>query len=121
MAEVLLIDDAIEDLRDLERSAQIAVFRGLLKLEESPEQRGAPLGSNLGGNLTGYRKLVVGRKTYRIVFRVEDDGTIAVVVVIAKRSDNEAYELALARVRMHQDENIRALARPLADIMKINP
>jgi mRNA interferase RelE/StbE len=120
VAEVLLIDDAIEDLRDLDNTARKAAFRGLLKLEDHPEQRGAPLGSNLGGNLTGFRKLVVGKKDYRIVYRVEDDGTVAVVTVIAKRSDNEVYTLALARIQMHQDEQIRALASPLADILKLD-
>jgi mRNA interferase RelE/StbE len=118
VAEVLLTEEAVEDLQDLDKSVQLQVFRALLKLEDSPEQRGAPLGSNLGGNLTGYRKLVVGRKDYRIVYRVEPDGTVAVVMVIAKRADNEAYELALARVRLHPDANIRDLAVPLESILR---
>lgn len=113
----MLTEEAVEDLQDLDRTVQLQVFRGLLKLQDSPERRGAPLGSNLGGNLTGYRKLVVGRKDYRIVYRVEADGTIAVVLVIAKRADNEAYELALSRVRLHPDASIRDLAVPLESIL----
>jgi mRNA interferase RelE/StbE len=73
----------------------------------------------LGGNLTGYRKLVVGRKDYRIVYRVEPDGTIAVVMVIGKRADNEAYQLALARVRLHPGASVRDLAVPLENILGI--
>jgi len=117
MAEVLITEEALEDLQDLDRAVQLQVFRALLKLENSPELRGSPLGSNLGGNLTGYRKLVVGRGDYRVVYRVEPDGTIAVVLVIAKRADNEAYQLALARVRLHPDANVRDLAVPLESIL----
>jgi mRNA interferase RelE/StbE len=118
MAEVLLTAEAVEDLEELDGSARVQVFRGLVKLQTSPEQRGAPLGSNLGGNLTGYRKLVVGRLAYRIIYRVEDDGTVAIVSVIAKRADNEAYEIALARVRLHPDASIRDLAVPLGSIFR---
>jgi mRNA interferase RelE/StbE len=113
-----MTEDAIDDLQDLDGAVRLQVFKALLKLETSPDQRGAPLGSNLGGNLTGFRKLIVGRKDYRIVYRVEDDGTASVVMVIARRSDNEAYELALARVRLHGDTNIRDLAVPLEAILR---
>lgn len=118
MAEVLLTEDAVEDLQGLDGAVRPQVFRALLRLENSPEQRGAPLGSNLGGNLTGYRKLVVGRKSYRIVYRVEPDGSIAVVVVVAKRADNEVYELALARIKLHTNANVRELAVPLEHLLR---
>jgi len=118
MAEVLITEDALEDLQDLDGAVLRQVFRALLKLEECPDQRGAPLGSNLGGNLTGYRKLVVGRKDYRIVYRVEDDGTVVLVLVVAKRADNEAYELALARVKLHPNADIRELAVPLESLLR---
>jgi mRNA interferase RelE/StbE len=58
------------------------------------------LGSRQSGNLTGFRKLVVGRNTYRIIYWVQenaepDDAEIIVVSVIAERADNQAYDLAL--------------------------
>lgn len=116
-AEVTLAEGAIEDLDDLDGSVQRQVIKGLIKLADAPEQRGKPLGSNLGGNLTGYRRLVVGNRDHRIVYRVLDDGTLVVVLVIGPRSDDACYKLALARLRMHSEERIRELAVPLASVL----
>jgi len=100
MAEVQITADALEDLRDLDGSARKQVLKALKKLEDEPEKRGQPLGSrNDGQNLTGLRKLVVGDRDYRIVYRIEPSGDVAVIWVIAKRDDDEVYELAMARLR----------------------
>lgn len=96
------------------------VLNALRKLQASPEQRGQPLGSNLGGNLTGFRRAVVGNRTYRIVFRVLNDNTVCVVTVIAKRADDEVYRIALARLQLHEDEDVRKLAVPLAGLLDGN-
>ena len=101
MAKVFLIGDAKEDLRDLDKSARIVVAKGLLKLQDEPAKRGLPLGSKPTGDLTGLRKLVVGNRDYRIVYRVEDDGSVCVVWVIGRRADSEVYEIAAARLRTH--------------------
>ena len=94
MARVVLTDEAKEDLRDLDGSARRLVLRALRKLEDSLESRGAPLGSRRTGNLTGFRKLVVGDRQYRVVYRVEEDGTVCVIWVIGSRVDEECYRLA---------------------------
>ena len=60
---------------------------------------------------------MVGNRTYRIVFRVESDNTVCVVTVIAKRADDEVYRLALARLQLHQDADIRQLAVPLSRLL----
>lgn len=101
MARVVLTDEAKEDLRDLDGSARRLVLRALRKLEDSPESRGAPLGSRRTGNLTGFRKLVVGDRQYRVVYRVEEDGTVCVIWVIGSRVDEECYRLAMARLQTH--------------------
>jgi mRNA interferase RelE/StbE len=104
VARVQLTDDAREDLRDLDGSERKIVLKAIKKLERAP-QLGQPLGSRPSGNLTGFRKLVVGRKAYRIIYLVSDnadqpdDTEIVVVWVIAERADNQAYELALGRLR----------------------
>ncbi|MDQ1053133.1 type II toxin-antitoxin system RelE family toxin [Pseudarthrobacter sp. SORGH_AS 212] len=103
MAKVHLTDDAKEDLRDLDGAAKKLVFKALIKLEDQPEMRGQPLGSKKTGNLTGLRKLVVGDRDYRIVFRVEPNGDVCVVWVIGKRADDEVYEIAMARLKMQSD------------------
>jgi len=101
LARVLLTTEAKEDLRDLDGAARLLVLKALKKLENEPEKRGAPLGSRSGGNLATFRKLVVGDRDYRVVYRVESDGTVVVVWVIGKRADGECYDLAVARVRLH--------------------
>jgi mRNA interferase RelE/StbE len=85
MAEVLLTEDAREDLHDLDGAARVIVLKGLTKLQSEPEKRGSPLGSKLSGNLTTFRKLVVGDRDYRIVYRVDPDGSVVVVWVIGRR------------------------------------
>lgn len=108
MAKVLLTDVALEDLRSLDGSARTLVIKVLGKLRDSPELRGAPLGSRRTGNLTGFRKVVVGDRQYRIVYRVEDDGTICVGWVIGSRVDEECYRIAVARLQLHADPKIAA-------------
>ncbi|PRX44237.1 mRNA interferase RelE/StbE [Prauserella shujinwangii] len=115
MARVQLTDDAREDLRDLDGSARVVVLKALRKLEHEPEKRGEPLGSRPGGDLTTFRKLVVGNRAFRIVYRVEADGTAVVVWVIGPRADAECYNLAVARLRMHGDRELARLARMLLD------
>jgi len=115
MARVELTEDALEDLRDLDGSARQQVFKAIEKLKTEPEKRGQPLGKQPGGNLVTFRKLVVGDRDYRIVYRIEADGTVVVVWVIAKRADGECYELAKARLLMHGDQEMAKLATALLD------
>jgi mRNA interferase RelE/StbE len=106
VARVRLTDDAREDLRDLDGAAQRLVLKGLKKLESEPEKRGAPLGSRNDGNLTTFRKLVVGNRNYRIVYQVEPNGDVVVVWVIGRRADAEVYQLAVSRLRMYPDRRV---------------
>lgn len=98
MAKVQLTTDAKEDLRRLDGEARVIVAKGLKKLESDPKLRGEPLGSRNDNNLTGYRKLVVGKKSYRIVYRVHTDGTVCIVHVIGKHSDDEVYRIVADRL-----------------------
>ncbi len=116
MAEVRLTEDAREDLHDLDGAARIIVLKGLKKLRSEPEKRGSPLGSKLGGNLTTFRKLVVGDRGYRIVYRIDPDGSVVVVWVIGRRSDDEVYQLAVSRLRLHPDQAAREFAVALDEI-----
>lgn len=121
MARVELTDDAREDLRDLDGSARKIVLKAIKKLEREP-LRGQPLGSRRSGNLTGFRKLVVGRNTYRIIYWAQesaepDDAEIVVVWVIAERADNHAYELALGRLKaMARRDVATELERMLVEV-----
>lgn len=116
MARVVLTDDAREDLRNLDRAARKLVAKKLKQLEDEPEKRGAPLGSRSSSNLSTFRKIVVGDRDYRIVYRVEPDGTVCVVWVIGKRSDDEVYRMALARLQTARHELSADLTGLLNDV-----
>lgn len=100
MARVELTDDVKDDIRGLDGSVRARVIKDLLKLETSPAERGDPLGSRPNGNLTGLRKLRVGpNKAYRAVYAADGD-VLAIVIVVAARSESQCYDLALARLRL---------------------
>lgn len=118
MVRVELTEDAKEDLRDLDGSVRTLVFKALQKLRVDPGQRGEPLGRRTTGNLTSFRKLVVGNRDYRIVYRIESDGAVVVVWVIGRRADDEVYELAMARLKMHGSPMAQEFATALEEIWR---
>lgn len=99
MADIYFLDEAIEDLHGLDAGAQRLVLGKLRKLFDNPEA-GQPLGRRSGGNLTGFRKLVVGNREFRVIYRTEATGDICVIWVIANRADDACYELAIARLEL---------------------
>jgi mRNA interferase RelE/StbE len=101
MAKVQLTSEAKEDVRDLDGDARKRVLKALKKLEDGPSQRGQPLGSNPTGDLTSFRKLVVGNRQFRVIYRVEMDGTVVVVWVVGARTDDECYQMAVSRLKLY--------------------
>lgn len=112
MAEVLFTDAAIDDLRRLGPDVVPKVLKKIQILLGNPEA-----GHPLGGELTGFRKLVVGRNHWRIVYRITADGAVEVCEVwcVGVRSDAEVYAEASARVASMTEED-STLAR-LADVI----
>ncbi|MDX3657096.1 type II toxin-antitoxin system RelE/ParE family toxin [Streptomyces sp. ID05-26A] len=112
MAEVLFTDAAIDDLRRLGPDVVPKVLKKIQILFDDP---GA--GHPLGGELTGFRKLVVGRNHWRVVYRIASDGAVEVCEVwcVGVRSDAEVYAEASARVASVAEEG-STLAR-LADVI----
>lgn len=106
-AAVKLLPEAADDVRRLDGSARRLVAQGLNKLRTDPQLRGAPLGSRASGNLTGLRKLVVGNRTYRIVYDVRMDGTVVIVWVVGPRADSEVYEAAKTRIAQYEADPAR--------------
>lgn len=109
MTQVSFTDDAIDDLRRIGPDAVPRVLRKVLILLHDPEA-----GYPLGGELTAFRKLVVGRNTWRIVYRVTDDKSVEICEVwaVGARADAELYTEATARVRAAAggDPNLAKLA-----------
>jgi mRNA interferase RelE/StbE len=100
---VRFTDAAFADLQRLTRKGDPQVVRWALKkcllLERNPEA-----GEELRGGLIGYRKLTVGDRDWRIVWRVTHDGTgrpvvdVAEVWAVGARSDSEVYAEMDSRV-----------------------
>jgi len=102
LAYVRLTEPAVSDLHALlAKDPQIlrAALRKMLLLERSPEA-----GEPLLGALIGWRKLVVGDRHWRIVWRVSKDSngnvvlTICEVWAVGARSDDEVYREMLSRI-----------------------
>jgi mRNA interferase RelE/StbE len=112
VAEVTFTDAAVDDLRRIGPAAVPRVLRKVLLLLDNPEA-----GYPLGGDLTGYRKLVVGRNTWRIVYRITEDKSVEVCEVwaVGHRADAEVYALASARIADAARE--RPELRPLAELI----
>lgn len=112
MAEVRFVDPAVEDLQRLSPDVVKRVLKKVLLLEQDPKA-GAPL----GGPLTGYRKLVVGNRDWRIVYRETAAGDVEVCEIwaVGARADDEVYREAAARVAtMASGPTAHALAQVLA-------
>lgn len=114
-AEVWLTDPAVEDLQRLDGTALVWALKKMLLLERNP-QAGEPL----LGELIGYRKLVVGNRDWRLIWRTTRDVRGALVVEIAEvwavgaRSDAAVYNEMAQRVATLQDTAVR---RSLAEVV----
>lgn len=93
---VELIDEAVDDLVRYAETGNLPLFlKKLIRLEEIGKDAGLPLGRGL----TGWRKIVVGDRNWRIIFTMDANETVATVWVVGDRSDFECYEAAQWRVQ----------------------
>ncbi|MFT4189422.1 MAG: type II toxin-antitoxin system RelE/ParE family toxin [Aeromicrobium sp.] len=117
---------AVEDLERMMRKGDPQVVRWALKkmilLERDPEA-----GEPLLGTLIGWRKIVVGDRDWRVVWRVGHDATGTVIVDVAEvwafgaRSDAEVYDEVARRVTESPDSSATAaLSEVLARLGKIS-
>lgn len=92
---VELINEAVDDLARYVATGNLPLFlKKLIRLEEVGKDAGLPLGRGL----TGWRKIVVGDRTWRIIFTTNPEETVATVWVIGDRDDSACYEEAQRRV-----------------------
>lgn len=122
---VRLTEAALSDLETMQRKGDPQVVRWALKkcllLERDPEA-GAPL----RGSLTGFRKLVVGDRDWRIVWRVTHDDSGTIIIDIAEvwafgaRSDAEVYSEVRDRVTaLERSPRTISLAEALSALGKV--
>lgn len=125
-ARVRLTDDAVADLRRLQKKdPQIVreVFKKMLLLE-----RATDAGEPLIGTLVGFRKLIIGNRDYRIVWRETTDDAHQPVLDIAEiwaagvRSDSEIYKEMTRRVNQLKESGhpqTRSLTSVISEMGRI--
>ena len=79
------------DLKQLNNSIRIEVFKKIKKIQQSPEL-GIDLGNKNGLNLTGLKKMYVAKKQIRIVYEIIESIVVIKVLAIGKRKDMEVYK-----------------------------
>jgi len=97
MYELNIHPEIEEDLREIDHSLRIQVFKKLKQIQQSPEL-GLPLGNKYNMDLTGFRKVYVAKKKVRIVYEILGDILSIYVIAIGKRDDMEVYEKAVGRL-----------------------
>jgi mRNA interferase RelE/StbE len=120
---VRLTEPAFDDLRGLLRKDPQIVrwaLKKMLHLQADPEA-----GQPLHGVLIGWRKLVVGDRDWRVIWRVTHDGSGGVIVDVAEvwavgaRPDSEVYaEMAERASRMPTDPRTLALTDVMSRLGK---
>ncbi len=115
-AEVWLTDPAVVDLHRLDGAPLVWALKKMLLLETDPRA-----GEPLLGSLIGYRKLVVGNRDWRIVWRVLSDERGALTVEVAEvwavgaRADGAVYAEMTERVASLGDSPVRRSLSAILD------
>jgi mRNA interferase RelE/StbE len=97
--KIEFIPEAEKDFAGLDGSMKSDIARKIDDLAENP-YLGKPLGNKFGVNLTGFYKLYVGKKKYRIVYRLlSGEIEIIEIIGIGKRDKEEIYRLVANRLK----------------------
>jgi mRNA interferase RelE/StbE len=97
--KIEFLPEAEKDFADLDGSMKKDVARKIDDLAENP-YLGKPLGNKFGVNLAGFYKLYVGKKKYRIVYRLlSGEIEIIEIIGIGKRENEEIYRLVANRLK----------------------
>jgi mRNA interferase RelE/StbE len=65
-------------------------------------------GSELHGALAGHYKIKLRKQGYRMVYGVQDDIVLVMVMAIDKREDSAVYQSAVARIAQMLSERAKA-------------
>lgn len=70
-------------------------------------------GAALHGALAGHYKIKLNKQGYRLVYGVQDDVLIVMVMAVDKREDSVVYQSAMARVSEKMAELAKAVQKRL--------
>lgn len=85
---------ALDEWNALDGSIKTVLKKLLQKRLEQPRVPGA----ELHGDLRDCYKIKLLKQGYRLVYRVEDDAVVVLVLAVAKREDMTAYRAAIERL-----------------------
>lgn len=88
------LPEALDEWKALDGSVREVLRKALKKRLEQPRTPGA----QLHGDLRDCYKIKLRKQGYRLVYRVEDDVLIVLVLTIDKREDMAAYRSAVKRL-----------------------
>ncbi len=91
--------EAQQDLESLDGSQRVQVLKAIKKVSNNPLPNteggyGKPLGSHMSSNLTGYMKIKLSKLGLRVVYGIERQGNIMVIIIISIRDDETVYKIA---------------------------
>jgi len=97
--KIEFLPDAEKDFDALDGSIREEVTKKIDALADNPFL-GKPLGKKYGVDLTGFYKLYVSKKKYRIVYRLIGKHIEVIEIVgIGKRDKEEVYKLVARRLK----------------------
>jgi len=97
--KIEFLPDAEKDFDALDGSIRREVAKKIDALAENPFL-GKPLGKKYGVDLTGFYKIYVSKKKYRIVYRLIGKHIEVIEIVgIGKRNKEEVYKLVASRLK----------------------
>ena len=88
------VPDALKEWQTLDGSIKEPLRKALKKRLEQPHMPGA----ELHGELRGCYKIKLRKPGYRLVYLVEDDVLVVLVLAIDRREDLAAYHAAMLRL-----------------------
>ena len=91
---LLFLPSALKELQDLDGSVREPMRNLFRKRLNNPNVPGGAL----RGGLQGYYKIKLKEHGFRLVYGVEDDALIVVVMAVDKREDSVVYRSAVARI-----------------------
>lgn len=91
---LLFLPQALDEFRVLDGAVRATLKKLLAKRLDQPHVPGG----ELHGDLAGCYKIKLRRQGVRLVYQVEDDKLIVIVLAVDKRGDNLLYKSALGRI-----------------------
>lgn len=91
---LLFLPSALKEWQGLEGSVKEPMRKLLRKRLNNPHVPGGAL----RGALAGYYKIKLKKHGFRLVYGVEDDALVVVVMAVDKREDSVVYRSAVARI-----------------------